>query len=122
MPYISTERVSEIRKQIKKEFPKFKFSIRTRHHSSVYVTILSGPFEMITTEDPYNRRHESVNHFYIDEHYAEFPKVKAVLKRIYKIMNEGNYTEVYDGDYGAIPSFYCNIEIGSYEKPYKVIE
>lgn len=121
MPYMSKDRVKEIRQQIKKEFPEYKFSIRTRHHMAVEVSILSGPIEMIH-DDPYNKRHEQVNHFYIKEHYEKYPEVRDVLLRLYKIMNEGNYTEVMDGDYGAVPSFYCHLSIGQWDRPYQVIE
>jgi len=120
MPYISTERVSEIRKEIKKEFPEFKFSIRNRHHSTICVSILAGPIEMITTDNL--RRNERVNHYYIDKDYEDTPEVRDILQKIYKIMNKGNYTVCEDGDYGSIPSFYCDIEIGDWNKPYKVIK
>ena len=119
MPYISAERVREIRKEIKKEFPGWKFSIRMYHHSTVSVNILAGPIEMITTNDPY--RNENVNHFYIERDYENTPEVRDVLLKIYKIMNKGNHEESYDGDYGSIPSFYCRIEIGDCMKPYKII-
>lgn len=119
MPYMSPERVKEIRKQIKKEFPEFKFSIRTIHYSTVSVAILSGPIEMIY-DDIYHDRYQQVNHYYLDDHYGEHPEVLKVLKRIYEIMNEGNYTEVVDGDYGAVPRFYCDISIGQYNKPYQI--
>ena len=118
MPYISTESVKRIRETIKKEFPEFKFSITKHHHSSVHVHILSGPIEMITNTD--GHRYESVNQFYIAEHYKDFPEVRDILLKIYKIVNEGNYAEVWDGDYGAVPSFYVNIRIGDYDKPYEI--
>jgi len=118
MPYISPERVKEIRTKIKKEFPAYKFSIRGEHYSSVNVTILSGPIDLIT--DRAVNGYEQVNHFYIKDHYKDFPEIMKFLQKIYEIMNEGNYTEVVDGDYGAIPSFYCRITVGSWDKPYEV--
>ena len=118
MPYITTERVKEIRTQIKKEFPKFKFSITKRHHSSVDVTILSGPIEMITKD--FKNRNDGVNHFYIKENYESTPEIRDVLLHIYAIMNEGNGTESQDGDYGRIPNFYTGISIGQWNKPYEV--
>jgi hypothetical protein len=119
MPFISKERVAEIRNQIKKEFPEFKFSIRLRDHMSVNVNILAGPIEMITNP---NRRNEEVNEFYIAEHYKDFPKVRDVLLKVYKIMNEGNYITSVDGDYGSIPSFYTHLEIGDWDKPYMILD
>lgn len=121
MPYLSTEHAKRIRDNVKKAFPEFKFSIRKEHHSSIVVSILSGPIELIT-KDIYTNRYEQVNHYYIKEHYKDFPEIKDMLLKLYKIINEGNYTENVDGDYGAIPSFYVNIEIGKWNKPYEVIK
>ena len=121
MPFISKDRVKEIRTQIKKEFSKFKFSITKRHYSSVYIKILSGPIQLMHPEYLL-RGHEPVNHFYIQDHFKDMPaEVSNMLYRIYQIANFGNYTESVDGDYGYIPSFYVNIDIGDWDRPYKVI-
>ena len=44
MAYIKAEQVKEFRKEIKKAFPECKFSIRTRNHSTVDVTLLESPY------------------------------------------------------------------------------
>lgn len=122
MPCITTERVAEIRAQIKKEFPTsggWKFSITREHYSSINVSILSAPFNLLPNSE---RQHEQVNHYYINEHYKNNPAVKDVLLRLYAIMNEGNRTISEDGDYGSIPAFYCNISIGQYDKPFQVVK
>lgn len=119
MPYISTERVAEIRAQIKKEFPEYKFSI-TKDHSTVRVKILSGPIEFLVDENEMQRGYGQVNHYYIHEHYKNFPEALEVLKRIDDIMNVGNGVLVEDGDYGTVPNFYTDISIGDYEKRYEV--
>jgi len=118
MPYISTERVKEIRKEIKKTFPDFKFSITKEHHSVVRVIVLSGPIEMLM--DPLNA-YESVNHFYIKDNYKDFPEIEYVLSRIYEIMSRGNCVESYDGDYGSIPSYYTHLKVGGFDRPYKIV-
>ncbi len=120
MPYLSTEHAKRIRDNVKKTFPEFKFSIRKEHHSSIVVAILSGPIELITSDK--KNRHEQVNHYYIKDHYEDFPEVRDILLKLYDIVNEGNYTEVIDGDYGAVPHFYVNLEIGKWDKPYEVIK
>ena len=119
MPHITTERVSEIRKELKREFPNFKFSITKRHHSTVVVAILAAPFNMLSDETN-ERRYEGVNHFYINEHYKENTKVRDILLKIEEIINNGNYTVCQDSDYGAIPSFYIDIKIGDWDKPFIV--
>lgn len=119
MPYITTERVSEIRNNLKKEFPNFKFSIRREHHSSVNVDILEAPFNMLTEED---KTYQTVNHFYIADTLKDFPQIKEVLLKIHAIMNATNGVLVEDGDYGTVPNYYTNLSIGTWEKPFKVIE
>ena len=119
MPYITTERVKEIRNEIKKAFPKFKFSITRQHHSSVSVAILSAPVELITTEGN-NRRYEQVNEFHIKEHYEDTPKVRDILLKIYEIMDRGNGVFVEDSDYGTVPDFYTHLSIGRWDKPFTI--
>jgi len=36
-----------------------------------------------------------------------------------KIMNSGNYTVVEDSDYGSIPKFYINLQVGDWNRPYE---
>ena len=119
MPYISTESVKEKRKLIRKEFPDYKISVRRNHGSCIDVSILEGPVDLLAGSDD---TYEQVNHYYIDEHYEEYPEVRDVLKRIYEIIDKSNGTECYDGDYGRIPHFYTHISIGNWDKPYKVIK
>lgn len=114
MPYITKEQVALKRKQIKKQFPDFKFSIRNENYSKISVTILEGPVAMTDREDGY----EHVNVFSIGRVYENKPTVKSVLEGIYSIINRDNYTESFDGDYGNIPSFYTRIAIGDWDRPY----
>lgn len=119
MPHISTERVAEIRKQIKAQFPQFKISVTCRNYSTVCIAIIEAPFNMLIDA---SKKYEDVNHFYIAEHYADYPQIKEVLLELNKIANEGNGTECEDGDYGTIPNFYIDINIGSWDKPFIVKE
>jgi len=121
MPYISTEQVKEVRNNLKKEFPEYKFSVRKYHHSQISVAILSGPIELIT--DVYgidSSRYQQVNYFWIADHYKNYPEVRDILLKVYNIMNAGNRTVTVDGDYGNIPAFYVSLSIGDYEKPYQI--
>lgn len=117
MPYISAKRVAEIRKELKKEFPEFKMSIRTRNYSTVYVSILSAPINMLSSSE---RTYESVNPFYIGEYYKDKPEIKEILLRIKEVIDKGNHVVSVDGDYGDIPSFYIDINIGEWDKPFVV--
>jgi len=128
MPYITTDHVARIRKEIKTAFPDFKFSIRREHHSSVRITILSAPIQLLvglrdirTNEIEYPQRgYTTVNHFYVKEHYKDHPEVRDVLLKIVDIMMKENKEESYDSDYGYIPEYYCHLQIGEWNKPFEV--
>lgn len=111
MPYIAKEQVAGMRKQLRKEFPEFKMSIRKVDGHAVYVTLKSGPVD-------FGVNYEQVNHFYIDEHWKG--EARKVLSRINEIISNGNGIEVYDGDYGAVPDWYVRIQIGDWDMPYQV--
>ena len=121
MPYITTERVSEIRKELKKEFPSKKgwtLSITKRNYSTVCVDILSAPFQLLVGE----RKYEQVNGFYINDHYKDKPQIAEALSKIQSIISKGNRTVSVDGDYGNIPEFYTQLSIGRWNKEFVVRE
>jgi hypothetical protein len=114
MPYITSDRVKEIRTQLKKEFPQFKLSVTRRHHSSVDIKILSGPLQ-------FDSEHFSVNQYWLEDHYAETnPQAYITFKRMIEIADSGNYITTVDSDYGSIPKFYVWLEVGKWDKPYTV--
>lgn len=115
MPYITTERVKEIREQLKKEFPKFKFSVTRRHYSTVRVVVLKAKFNFDCGEG----RYISVNPYYVREHYKDQPEQAKFLQRIVDIAEHGNETVSVDADYGNIPRFYVDVLIGDYDHPYE---
>jgi hypothetical protein len=65
--------------------------------------------------------YENVNVYSIDRVYADRPKVKDVLQKIYSILDEGNGRRE-TADYGTQPDFYVYLYIGeSDKKPYKYV-
>ncbi len=109
MPFISTERVKEIREQLKKEFPAIKFSVTTHHHSTVCVAIMESPYD-------WGKDHMGINAFYLHDYpHAE------LLEKIKSIANAGNGTLCEDGDYGTIPRFYFDLSIGKWDRPHRTI-
>lgn len=112
MPYISKEAVSNIRMKLKNEFPEFKFSVTCGNNSSVNIVVLAGPIDFGT-------EYTSVNHFWIAEHYEEKPVEKKFLLKVDEIANSCNDGSGFmDSDYGFVPSYYRNIAIGKWDKPY----
>lgn len=118
MPYITSERVAAIRKQIKKEFPSIKFSITREHYSTVKVAILAAPINLQGT-DEHSRNYYSVNEFYIHEHYANEPEKLSLFTRLTAIMREGMSTGHEDGDYGYVPGHYIDLKVGEWNKPFQ---
>jgi hypothetical protein len=116
MPYISAEDVKAKRKEIRAAFPAYKFSVTRGNHSSINVSILSGPLALTERADG----HEQVNHFYIDEHFEDHPEVAALLTAVRDIAMRGQSELVYDSDYGSVPTFYIHLAIGKWNLPYEV--
>lgn len=112
MSYIASETVKEKRKAIKKAFPTWKFSITRKHHSTISVSILEADIKL--TDKP----NESVNHFYIKDHYKDKPEIAEALQKIADIMMEGKETMYHDADYGNVPNFYVHLNIGEWDKPF----
>lgn len=119
MPYLSADRVKEIRNQVKKLYPEIKFSVtRNDNSSGVCITIIAAPYDFM--EGDRKSKYTSVNHYYLKDHYTG--KILEVFQRIMEIANEGNGIEVDDGDYGKVPHFYIDLAIGSYDRPFQFIE
>jgi len=116
MPYISKEEVAAKRKALKKALPEYKFQVQMKHHSKVIVRILQGPLPL--TNEP--KGYEDVNHHNIDSQFRDRPKAHKVVRTIHKILTQDQHQEVYDMDYGSVPSFYIAIIIGSPEMVYQV--
>ncbi len=108
-----TEKVSEIRSQLKKEFPDSKISVTKRHHNGVSIKIMAAPMDLLEGKSQDRR---AVNHYYIKENYSE--PVAKYLQRIADIASNQVSTTYETADYGNQPDFYVNIEIGDFEKPF----
>jgi len=120
MPYLSTEQVKIRRQIIRKMFPDFKISVRSKNYSSICVDVLSGPLDLLKDCNEHTRKNgnERINHYYYKEHYKNFPEKVEMFDKIMEVANKGNGIESVDGDYGNIPNFYINIEIGRWDTPY----
>lgn len=114
MPYINSDQVKEKRNAIKKAFPEFKFSITRDNHSGIRIVVLEGPVWFANDGD-----HDQVNPYHIN---GKNDRQNEALEKMYAIANRENGTEVMDSDYGRVPNFYVWMEIGRWDKPYKVRE
>lgn len=109
MAYITTERVAEIRAELKKALPDFKFSVVREHGSGVCISIMAGPAEFPDME--YNGR--SINHY----HASQYGDNADLIKQIYAIAAKG-VTHYETADYGSQPSHYVWMHLGKFDKPY----
>lgn len=127
MAYINAQDVNSIRVALKAEFPEFKFSVRNRHHSSVQITIVSGPVdfgkEVYTHGDGYCQ----VNSYHTERFYGKHAKFLDRIDEIAKTAPGKAGGKVYFNetdaqvDYFHV-AYYVNIHIGAWDKPYVLTE
>jgi hypothetical protein len=122
MAYISTEKVKEMRNKLKELFPAkkgWKLSVTTQNYSSVNCSILTAPFELRLDT---TRTNESVNQYYVKEHYNDNPASKEALLSMLQVLNTNNYNNSdAQSDYFDV-GHYVNLSIGKWDKPFQVLK
>ncbi len=114
MGYISSEQVKTIRESIKKEFPKFKFSVTRQDFSTVCIAIMESPID-------FGKTYAQVNHYHYASQWGHNQDAKTLFEKIMKIVEETAAVEYYEtGDYGNQPNYYTHLAIGKWDKPYQV--
>ena len=113
MAYMNKEHAREIRNNLKKEFPNFKFSVKINHHSSISISLMKSPLNFDQDIALSGFGYIQLNHYYL-ERYSH----SDILKRIKDIVNEKNWDESnIQFDHFDV-GFYVNMNIGQYDKPY----
>ncbi len=131
MAYIKTEEVREIRKELKKQFPSWKFSVRrSSGQHAVDIHILKGIVDFwkdFTTSD-WSVHYKPVNDFFIGSDWSEANAKE--LNKIIKIIKTApakakGGREWYDKSDSRFDifdtAFYIHLQVGNYDKPYEVI-
>ena len=136
MAHITAQEVATKRAALKAAFPGWKFSVRTRHHSTVDVAILAAPVDLLdpafrpyrpnvfsTADEHAQRRADErargtcdVNHY----HFADTWTGEALdaLSKILEILNEGNFDKSdIMTDYHHV-GFYVSLSVGEWRKPF----
>lgn len=113
MPYIKTEVVKQIRKQIKATYPKYKWSVTIDNHDTVAIALLESDLS-------FEKSYIQINHFYIDEHYASQPTICSTFNKVLDIVNDNQPRRIVseDSDYGSIPNYYISLQVGKWDKPH----
>lgn len=113
MPFISTQKVAEIRAELKKKFPEFKMSVTCRHYIEMAVSLMRGPVD-------FGESYIQVNQYHIEDHFKG--QASEILQAIYNIISKDCKEQSYSEDYGSIPSYYIHLTVGKWDKPYELIK
>ena len=123
MAYISANEVAAIRKELKSQFPEFRFGVRKGSGSlSVDVTVKSGPrdFSDIFSND---YKHSQINQYWLCNyglHQAFFEQVLRIIKIAPSTVEGGRrWFDESDAmtDYFHT-AYYIHLEVGSWDRPY----
>ena len=120
MPYLNTEKVSQMRQAIKAAVPSAKVSVRKNSNSSgIHITILKSKVDF---SDILHNGRTGINPFHFQNQLN--PKQVKLISKIVDAMNsvESRRTLYEDADYGSIPNYYYDINIGSWDKPYEQVK
>jgi hypothetical protein len=120
MAYMNKEKKAAIAAEIKKIIPKdWKYSLRVHHHSTISMSILSAPTELI--HNLYGRddiEYMDVNQYWAKEHMKECTE-KAIILALIDALNLDNHdrsdimTDYFDVGH------YINLSIGRWDKPFQ---
>jgi hypothetical protein len=132
MAYMSQERKAEISPVVKAILKKYnvKGSLSVRNHSTLCLTIKSGPIDFIenylttvrTTSGDYVRSSGSlqVNTYWVQDHFTDI--AKAFLTEVVAAMNGGNWDKSdIQSDYFNV-GWYVDVSIGTWNKPYVLVK
>lgn len=118
----ATELSSEIRENLKKEFPDLTFSVTKESYTggrSITVAWMKG-FDPFTSEELREEGYLQINHYYIDDDKRINDAAKKVLKRAFEIANEKNWDKSDPmSDYFNV-NYYLHLHIGKWDKKYQV--
>ena len=118
MAYVSQEMKKELSVGIKKVLKKYgmKGNIGVKNHMSLYVDVMEGPIDF---DFSHGEGYSQVNTYWIDDHYKGI--AKQFLNELLAEMKGKNY---YNNDNAMIDYFdrshYIDINIGKWNKPYKL--
>ena len=119
----------EVREQLKREFPKCKFSVTIQQYSggqSLHVSLMSAPFEVfkITPE----REYAQLNEYQLRSDYEREQGISngthlteegwSVLARVSEISNKDNWNHSDSSiDYFDV-NYYFHLNVGKWNKPF----
>lgn len=121
---LTTKDIAErVRAYVKEAYPTYKFSIRTEYASmcsSIHVALMEAPEDVFVNPD--REKYEQLNSYYLDKEEGITELGCEVMKDINDFICSYRYNDS-DGmiDYFDT-NFYYYLEIGRWDKPFKVVE
>lgn len=120
---LSTKDIAaRIREYAKQAWPTYRFSVTTQYFSggsSISITLTEGPEEVLI--DPTDEKYIQVNHYNIEKEDRLTEAARHILSDVYSFAISYNYDDS-DGmiDYHDT-NFYLDINVGRWDKPFKVV-
>jgi len=70
----------------------------------------------------FGTEHSQLNEFYIEKHWEHNPTAQQFLLKIMQVIETAHEQKevTYDADYGSVPNYYISLNIGKWDKPYKL--
>jgi hypothetical protein len=118
MAYFNQERKATMAPKIRALLAEYgvKGTLSVRNHSTVVLTLKSGPIDFGQNNNKYNPGHLDVNVYWIDDHYTG--RAREFLQRAYAILMQGNHNNSdIQTDYFDV-GWYVDIHVGRWNKPY----
>ena len=121
---MSQEKKKEIAVEMKKALKGtgVKYTLGVKHHSTIVFNMKSAPIDFIAnyneTTDLFETDYVSVNPYHFEKHFTG--KALEVLKKIFKVLNTGNWDKSdIMTDYFDV-GWYKKVNIGQWNKPFVV--
>lgn len=136
MAYMNQERKAQINKALKPVLAKYgvKGTLSVRNHSTICLTIKSGKIDFIANSNrvcgsshyqvshgfrPNTSGYSDVNPYWYQDHYDG--KAKAFLDEAFKALKVAGWYDNTDAQIDYFDTaYYCDINIGKWNKPYVV--
>ena len=117
MAYMNQDKKRQIAAKMKPVLKKYnlKGSLSVHNHSSITLTIKSGPID-------FGGDYVQVNHYWLDDHYKDKPQALAALKEIKEAMLAADWYDRSDAQVDYFDTaYYYNINVGRWNKPYEMV-
>lgn len=117
MAYITKDEVKNVRELLKKEFPKFKFSVSGGNSLELKVAIMKGPEDFTAVLGEW--KHTDINQY----HLYQYGKFEKLFEKMLNMMKSQNWFDKSDmsTDYFHV-AYYMSLSIGKWNKPYEQVK